>query len=107
MAHRLAWLYMTGVWPTKDIDHQDRNRQNNKWKNLREATFSQNKANASKNYNKSGYKGAYSQHGKTFFSSIGVNGKRIYLGTFPTAKLAHQAYVKAAKHYFGEFARAR
>lgn len=44
-AHRAAWLYMLGHIPTL-IDHIDRDKLNNKWINLREATKSQNARNA-------------------------------------------------------------
>src|SRR5665213_554054 len=44
-AHRLAWFYMTGMWPVDEIDHEDRVRVNNQWLNLREATTGQNHQN--------------------------------------------------------------
>lgn len=34
-AHRLAWLYMTGVWPKTCVMHDDGNTQNNCFSNLR------------------------------------------------------------------------
>src|SRR5882672_32427 len=60
--HRLIWLYVTGAWPKKHIDHEDGNRANNKWKNIRDATPSLNGANQrlSKN-NKTGFKGVHAR----------------------------------------------
>lgn len=44
-AHRLAWLYMTGNFPEKHIDHIDGIRINNSWNNLREVTIAENNQN--------------------------------------------------------------
>jgi hypothetical protein len=55
--HRLAWLWMTAAWP-RQIDHVNLNRADNRWCNLREATTSQNLANARMpSTNTSGFKG--------------------------------------------------
>lgn len=44
-AGRLAWFYITGEWPKGQVDHEDRDRDNNRWKNLRDLTASQNQHN--------------------------------------------------------------
>jgi hypothetical protein len=102
--HRLAWFYMKGEWPPAEIDHDDLNRQNNKWSNLRSASSSQNKTNRRG-------RGAY-QKGVCFHKASGLftsriysNGKQISLGCFKTPELAHEAYCLAAPKYHGEFAR--
>lgn len=65
MAHRLAWLYIYGVWPKDHVDHIDRDNSNNRIGNLREATLLENQ------YNKTKQK---SVNGKTLTSSfIGVS----------------------------------
>lgn len=101
-AHRLAWFYVTGIWPSDQIDHKDRNRSNNRWNNLRQATRSQNGANMTRV--KSSLKGAF-KDGNRWRSHIKVSGRCIYLGMFGSPESAHSAYVEAAKKYHGEFSR--
>jgi len=102
--HRLAWLYMTGIFPEHDIDHIDSNRVNNAWINLREATRSENMQNlkVSKNNNKTGYLGV-SPKGCKFIAQIKHQGEHKNLGLFNTPIEAHQAYLsnKRQSHPFG------
>lgn len=107
LAHRLAWLYMTGEWPASLIDHRDRNGLNNKWDNLRIGDKSLNSANRPKQKNNtSGLKGAFwDKKKKKWLAKIGFNMKSIYLGRYDTAEEAHAVYVEAAKKYFGEYSR--
>jgi hypothetical protein len=100
--HRLAFLYMTGKFPTHFVDHKDRNASNNKWCNLREATISQNGAN-SPTKAKSGFRGVGLRRNK-WRAYITVNNKQIHLGTFDTPEEAAHKYDEAAKLYFKEFA---
>jgi HNH endonuclease/AP2 domain len=106
--HQLAWFYMSGRWGKPTIDHRDGDVTNNRWKNLRLATRSQNNANRRRpRNNTSGYKGVhlFRRLGK-WGAHIGKNGQTIHLGTFETPQAAHAAYVKAARKLFGKFARA-
>lgn len=106
LAHRLAYLYMAGAWPSDEVDHKDLDRANNQWSNLRAATRSQNMANRAA-WGVSGLKGVQF-HPKTgkYKAQTKINGKDLYIGLFPTAEGAHAAYVRAANDNFGEFARA-
>jgi hypothetical protein len=106
-AHRLAWLYVYGEWPSGQIDHIDGVRTNNRISNLRVATNQQNSANRrrAKN-NTSGFKGVsrYASMAK-WHAQIWVNGRPINLGFFDDIDNARDAYASAALKYFGQFAR--
>jgi HNH endonuclease len=105
LAHRLAWLFYHGEYPTCLIDHENGIGTDNRLVNLREATALQNRHNSRKK--KPGLKGSHkASKGERYRSSIRVEGKRIHLGCFSTPEDAHAAYVAAAEKYFGEFARA-
>ena len=108
LAHRLAWLWMTGAWPEDKIDHMDLDRANNRFANLRPATESQNKANAPlRRDNTSGFKGV-SWHSAVnrWAAQIHHNKRHYHLGLFDRPEEAHDAYVAAAERLFGEYARA-
>jgi hypothetical protein len=107
-AHRLAWLYMTGEWPSLDIDHVNGITGDNRWSNLRLATQKLNNANSKRRKdNKSGFKGVhwYSKR-KMWRAQITIDGKNVNLGYFDDPAKGHEAYMLAARHEFGEYARA-
>lgn len=107
VAGRLAWLYMIGALPSSRIDHEDTDKLNNSWHNLRPATASQNGANrcAPRN-NTSGYKGVHFHKVRRLWQSqIRVAGKLLYLGRFDSIDLATAAYQSAAAKHFGQYAR--
>jgi hypothetical protein len=103
-AHRLAWLYVHGVWPNGDIDHINRMRDDNWIANLREATRSQNMRNSIRVRTASSpLQGVcWDKQAQKWLASITSNGKQIHLGRYETAELAHEAYVKACREVHGE-----
>jgi|SRR5882672_1588235 len=109
LAHRLAYIYMTGTNPPELIDHKDNNRQNNRWINIRSATHGQNVSNSSgwKKRKIKLPKGVY-KHSMSagYFAMIVVDRKRHYLGSFKTIEEAKATYISAAIKFKGEFARA-
>jgi len=102
---RLAFLFMTGLYPKDCIDHINGDSLDDRWVNLREATITQNAWN---------HKGRKKQsdtpmgvrrlpNGK-YVSRIGVNKALITLGTFSELSDAVNAYQEARSIYYGEFA---
>ncbi len=112
LAHRLAWLYMTGDWPVAEIDHRDGDKANNKWVNLRSATRTENCANARKRRSYKGVACSSPFKGVSFCKSTGrwqshicKHGRMFYLGMFDTQEEAHATYVRAATEMHGAYAR--
>lgn len=106
-AHRVAWAVHHGEWPKSQIDHINRDRSDNRIKNLRIATNAQNQWNITvRRKSGVGLKGVVKgTRGKGWYARISVNGVRMSLGYFVTPELAHAAYCEAAKKFHGEFAR--
>ena len=98
LAHRLAWLYVTGEMPAHDIDHVDNDHANNRFENLRLDPQKSNQQNQRKPHsnNKSGFLGV-SPHGNKWAATISTKGKRVHLGLFSSPEVAHAAYVDAKR----------
>jgi len=107
-AHRLAWLYVHGEWPSTVVDHIDNDKLNNRISNLRLATHSQNCANQKRRItNKSGFKGVSLKTGLDRWQAVfRREGKNHYLGSFKTKEEAYAVYCDAISKVDGEFARA-
>ena len=103
-AHRLAWLLMTGCWPTHEVDHINGIRTDNRWCNLRDIPGWGNRQNqrSARTTNSTGLLGASRLKNGRFIAQIQVGGKNFNLGRFDTAELAHSAYL-AAKRSFHAF----
>lgn len=106
LMHRVIWFWMKGEWPG-EIDHKDCNRSNNRWDNLRLATKEQNQWNTGvRGDNSSGFKGVTRPKGRTkWHAYINVDGRRKFLGSYPTAEEANRAATAARQAAHGEFAR--
>jgi hypothetical protein len=107
--HRLIWLYVTGEWSVNEIDHKNGVRNDNRWRNLREATTQQNRMNTLGQKRRKGpYPGVYerARDGK-FVAQIKINKQVIYLGVFEEAEHARQARVAAEERFFKQFAGSR
>ena len=105
LSHRLAFLYMTGKFPTNEVDHINRIRTDNRWCNLRDVTKSINEQNKRtlRIDNTSGYSGVdwLKTRGK-WRVKIKVSSKIIYLGLFDDVHAAGAHYLKKKRELHPE-----
>lgn len=104
-AHRLAWLYVYGVWPSDLIDHINGDRADNRIENLREATRSENIANSRVFRRGKKYPKGVRLRPQGFCARIQANKQSHFLGYFKSETEATAAYEVAARHFFGKYAR--
>lgn len=83
-AHRLAWLYVHGEWPCKNLDHINRNKSDNRIANLRIASQSVNMHNVGARVNsKSGVSGVVWRADRQYWTArIKIGYKNFYLGSY-------------------------
>jgi hypothetical protein len=103
LAANLAWFYMTGEWPSEDVDHKNRIKSDDKWTNLRLSTKSQSVANRNmmKN-NTSGFPGVTKKKNR-WVARVQQHGIMYQIGSFLTPETAFEAYKKEHVKRFGEF----
>lgn len=98
-AHRLAWLHTYGAWPKFRIDHENRDKSDNRIGNLRDIDGFGNCQNVGANSrNKCGVKGVCLV-GRKWRAMIHSRGKNIFLGMHDTLEEAAQAYAVGAAKY--------
>lgn len=104
-AHKLAFLHVHG-WCPHEVDHVNGAKDDNRIDNLRDGTEGVNARNRRKPVegSASGLLGAHRGGWKKqrWVSDIRTNGTRVYLGIFPTAEAAHEAYMAAKRRLHPE-----
>jgi len=83
-AHRLAFLFMEGSLPDDCVDHINHNRADNRWINLRRATYSENGKNQKiSSINTSGFTGVhFHKLLNKWQARVMAGDKRITIGSF-------------------------
>lgn len=99
-AHRLAWMYVHGYWPSQTVDHINGNPSDNRIANLRAATYGENMQNIRRATKKSTSNSlGVSWHKKAgkWQAHISVGRQHKYLGLFEKKTDAEQAYIAAKR----------
>lgn len=107
LAHRLAWLFMTGedVPDGYEIDHINGDRGDNRWCNLRLATSSQNKCNSIRRGRPLPKGVSFDKATGRYIGHIRFAGTDEFLGRHDTPEDAAAAYVARAAQLHGDFMR--
>lgn len=106
LCHRIIWLWVTGEMPIDEVDHEDLDGSNNRWKNLRQATHAQNNQNKSpQRNNRLQVKGVRRLPSGRYQAYICIKRRFVQIGIFDTQEEASVAHQMAAKTLYGKFAR--
>lgn len=101
-AHRLAWLYVHGVWPAHEIDHINRDKTDTRIANLRPVTRKQNCENQSAlRPNTSGHRGvSWNTRQREWIAQIKHKRQGYHLGGFDRLEDAIAARLRAEARLF-------
>lgn len=100
LAHRLAWLTVTGKHPVNNIDHKNGVRSDNRFENLRDvdqSTNAQNQRAAHKDSNGGLLGISWHKRDKKWVARLRVRGTLKNVGRFDDKNEAHEAYIKAKR----------
>lgn len=92
LIHRLAWLYTYGKWPKDQLDHKNRNRLDNRIKNLREVTNRENAQNKERPVGCS-----FEKWSGRWKAQIEIDGRVRHIGRYDTQLGARRAYLKEVR----------
>ncbi len=95
-AHRLAWFYCFKEWPEFNIDHINRDKQDNSLNNLRDIPQADNNRNVLVR-SSSGFKCVSLHSSGKYQASVRINGKSKYLGLYNTPEEANIAVLDYKK----------
>lgn len=106
LAHRIAWFFLHGHWPSKQIDHINGIKSDNRPENLREASSVENQQNAKlRKDSSSGIKGVtFCKITRKWTVNLRINGKPSCLGRFASKDLARKTIEEARMMHHGAFA---
>jgi hypothetical protein len=102
LSHRLAWLYIYGEWPKKQLDHINGDRKDNRIENLRLVCNKQNSENQTLHVNNtSGYRGVtWDKSAQKWMAQIRHNNVRKFIGRYESLKEAANAAKNARDQLF-------
>ena len=99
---RLAWLYVTGEWPIFIIDHDNDDKADNRFENLKDTSWSGNNLKRKLHpRNTSGSTGVSQHKSGRWRASLYFNGRQVYHKLHSTKEEAALDYAEQRKKYHG------
>ena len=102
-AHRLAWLWVHGVWPSGQIDHINGQRADNRLPNLRDVSAATDSQNQRHPQGDNPFLGVSLVRNKNrWIARMRLDGEQRYIGCYATPEEARAAYLAAKRvHHHG------